>query len=102
MRQSNHTVDKAERDFRSGELGYLLYNFSYQSIQNSGNTIRFSVSANDAVAMWFGSTGAALSNDLYLDNVFMLTNGRSLTQYKDSTYGCVTLNENIWIMAGPS
>jgi hypothetical protein len=82
-------------------VGYLLYNLSYQNIQNSGNTIRFSVSANDAVAMWFGSTGAALSNDLYLDNVFILTNGRSLTQYKDGTYGGVTLNENVWIRGRP-
>jgi hypothetical protein len=92
------------QSYNNDGAGYMIYNFNWNNIQNSGNTIRYSTSQNDAIqgmqAIVFGSSGIPLSNNVVYGTTIINTDGREGTMY-NGTYTGVAFTNNIWMTAGP-
>lgn len=78
--------------------GYLIYNFNWNNIRNSGNTIRYCISNGDATkgmqAIVFGSSGVPLSNDTVMGNMFDV--GNSGLSYSGTVSG-VSFSNNVFM-----
>jgi hypothetical protein len=100
---TNSTIEYC-LSYSNDGAGYMIYNFNWNNIQNSGNTIRYSTSRDDATkgmqAIVFGSAGVPLSHNVVYDNIIINTDGREATVY-EGNYTGVAFTNNIWTTAGP-
>jgi len=100
---TNSTIEYCQ-SYNNDGAGYMIYNFNWNNIQNSGNTIRYSTSQNDATkgmqAIIFGSGGLPLSNNVVYGNTIINTDGRETKVY-NGYYTGVAITNNVWMTAGP-
>lgn len=87
--------------YNNAGAGYLCYNFAYQSIPHRNNTVRYSISENDAMGgVYIGTGGLPVENLNVYNNVFFNTDGGNVLRNGGGAMTNVSLRNNLFISSG--